>query len=87
MMLVATMNIKDPDVRELAVELAKRRRTSLTDAVRQALTEAIARDRRDRADYVDRVMASAHRFRAEMDRLGVEPLTDEDLYDAMGLPR
>lgn len=81
------MNIKDPEVHRLARELADRRHTSLTDAVGQALTEALARERAAREDYVERVLAVARRTRAEMDRLGLEPLSDDDLYDEQGLPR
>lgn len=81
------MNIKDPAVHGLARELAERRGTSLTVAVREALTETLERDRTAREDYVDRVLDVARRARAEMDRLGIEPLTDDDLYDAQGLPR
>lgn len=81
------MNIKDPEVHRLARELADRRHTSLTDAVGQALTEALARERAAREDYVERVLAVARRTRAEMDRLELEPLTDDDLYDDDGLPR
>lgn len=84
---MVTMNIKDPEVHRLARELADRRHTSLTDAVGQALTEALARERAGREDYVERVLAAARRTRTEMDRLGFEPLSDDDLYDDAGLPR
>lgn len=83
-MTVATMNIKDPEVHMLAEELARRLGTTLTDAVRQALTAAVERERRTRDDYVDRM--------SELARLthdaSIDPiLTDDDLYDHMGLPR
>jgi antitoxin VapB len=78
------MNIKDPEVRELALELGRRRGLSMTDAVRQALKEAVERERDKRDDYV--------RHMTELARLthdaSLEPfLTDDDLYDHRGLPR
>lgn len=82
-MIVATMNIKDPAVRELAEQLAARRHTTMTDAIRQALTETLDRDRASRAGLADRLMAIAKQanLRAE------DVLTDDDLYDERGLPK
>ena len=77
------MNIKDPEVRELAVRLAARRRTTMTDAVRQALTEAVEREEASRSGMAERLLAIAKRAREVSD----EPiLTDDDLYDKRGLP-
>jgi antitoxin VapB len=78
------MNIKDPEVRELAAELARRRGTSMTDAVRQALLEAVERERKDRDDYVERMTELA---RQTKDASKYPILTDDDLYDHMGLHR
>lgn len=81
-----TMNIKDPEVHRMARELAARRRTTATGAVRQALIEALARDdeaRADRAGTAERLLAIA----AEARSVGGPYLTDEDLYDERGLPR
>ena len=86
-MIMATMNIKDPEVRELARQLAERRRTSLTDAVRQALAETLERDRSSRAGMAERLLEIGRRARAEADAAGVVFLTDDDLYDERGLPR
>lgn len=83
-MTVATMNIKDPQVRELAARLAAQRRTSMTDAVRQALTEALAREERGREGMAERLLAIAKRAREVSDQ---PILTDDDLYDARGLPK
>lgn len=78
------MNIKDPEVRELAAELARRRGTSMTEAVRRALFEAVQRERNARDDYVERMIRLARETRDA----SVHPiLTDDDLYDHMGLPR
>ena len=83
-MTVATMNIKDPEVRALAERLAARRRTTMTDAVRQALSEAIEREDSRREGMAERLLDIARRAREISD----EPiLTDADLYDEWGVPR
>lgn len=79
-----TMNIKDPEVRLLAEELARRRGTTMTDAVRQALLEAVENERQARDDYVERMTELARRTK---DASKAPLLTDDDLYDHMGLPR
>lgn len=83
-MIVATMNIKDPTVREMAQALARLRGVSMTEAVRQAVTEALRRDRQHDDDYVDRGLRLAREIR----EASAGPfLTDADLYDERGLPR
>lgn len=77
------MNIKDPRVHELAHELAQFRGSSATAAVRAALEEALAAERRRTPDLrstVARLQERAASARAEW-------LTDDDLYDENGLPR
>lgn len=77
------MNIKDPRVHELAHELAQLRGSSATAAVRAALEEALAAERRRTPDLrstVARLQERAASARAEW-------LTDDDLYDENGLPR
>jgi antitoxin VapB len=79
-----TLNIKDPEVYDLASELARRLETSMTKAVRTALMEAVERERRLRDDYVERMSQLARLTRDASD----EPfLTDDDIYDHDGLPR
>ena len=77
------MNIKDPQVRELAMQLAARRGTSATGAIRQALIETLERDRTKRDGLGDRLMALGRESAA----LPEPVLTDHDLYDERGLPR
>ncbi len=80
------MNIKDPEVRELALKLAERRHTSMTDAVRQSLTEALEREPelvRDREGIAEAIQRIAERSAARPEPF----LTDEDLYDEHGLPK
>ncbi|MFN2344992.1 MAG: type II toxin-antitoxin system VapB family antitoxin [Dermatophilaceae bacterium] len=80
---MVTMNIKDPKVRELAMQLAARRGTSATGAIRQALIETLDRDTRDRAGLAERLMVLGRESAA----LPEPVLTDDDLYDERGLPR
>jgi antitoxin VapB len=80
--LVPTMNIKDPEVRRLAKELAERRHTSMTAAVRQALIETLARDRQDRQPLGQAIAEAAARWRAE----GGTVVPEDELYDEDGLP-
>lgn len=80
---MATLNIKDPAVHQMAQELAERRQTTATGAVREALREALDRYAADRAGMADRLL--------ELGRVSVaidEPvLSDAELYDEQGLPR
>jgi antitoxin VapB len=80
-----TLNIKDPEVYRLAAELAARRGTSMTGAVREALAQALERSVDDRAGMAERIMEIARRAREEFGTDGI--LTDDDLYDERGLPR
>lgn len=83
MALVPTLNIKDPEVYRLAKELAKRRRTSATGAVRDALCEALERDAHLRDGMAARLLEVGGRS-----AIRPEPfMTDADLYDDAGLPR
>ena len=61
---MAALNIKDPEVHELAAELARRTKRSLTEAVKESLRDGLARQRSDQADsprVVERVMRIAQR--------------------------
>ena len=77
------MNIKDPEVHRLARELAARRHTSATGAVRQALQEALARHDEDRTTIAARLLALGAASSTRPEPL----LTDADIYDDDGLPR
>ena len=76
-----TLNIKDPEVYELASELARRRGTSMTGAS-EALLDALERNRLTR-----RLHPAYVRARQATSRLDEPFLTDDDLYDEWGLPR
>ena len=80
---VPTLNLKDPEVYRLARELAERRGTSMTAAVRAALAEAVEREPARTRASVEDLLAIGRRSAARP-----EPyLTDDDLYDDRGLPR
>lgn len=82
--LMPTLNIKDPEVYRLASELARRRGTSMTAVVRDALSEALEHTPDpSRAGIAERLMEIGR-------RAALHPgpfLTDDDLYDEDGLPR
>ena len=78
-----TLNIKDPEVYRLASELASRRQTSMTAAVRDALTQAIAQEEFRVEEKIRRMTEIAKRSAAK----SAPYLTDDDLYDEWGLPR
>ena len=81
-MSMATMNIKDPAIREAVRELAERRHTTMTDAVRQAVNEALVQERLSREGIAERILEIAARARAR----GGTYLSEDDLYDENGLP-
>lgn len=86
-MSMATMNIKDPAIHEAAQRLASARGVSMTEAVRQAIDEALAKQVvvRDGA-WMERVLALGRQTRAKADALDIRPLTDDEMYDERGLP-
>lgn len=84
MAAVPTLNIKDPEVHRLAAELAARRGTSMTGAVRQALEESLERTApKSREGLAERIMEIGRRSAAR----NAPFLTDDDVYDERGLPR
>ena len=74
--------IRDDSVREIAVELAKRRGSNVTEAVRAALLEAKARLEREHGERD----AEARAIIAELRRLRREPVREDILYDEHGQP-
>ncbi|MCP9824143.1 type II toxin-antitoxin system VapB family antitoxin [Synechococcus sp. EJ6-Ellesmere] len=85
------MNIKDPKVHAMARQLAVRRGTTVTDAVRQALSAELERsgvvvDAKQQAKQ-DQLLSLLERFRQIPwpDRRSGQELQDE-LYDNDGLP-
>ena len=75
--------IRDDSVRDIAKRLAQARRTTVTEAVRQALE-------RDLADLEQNVRARERRLNAALARLDALPrrdiTSDHDLYDDQGNP-
>ena len=86
------MNIKDPQVHAMARELAARRGTSVTDAVRQALTAELQRTTQPsgearRASRLEAIRQIQARVAAlpRLDSRSSEELQNA-LYDEHGLP-
>jgi antitoxin VapB len=85
---VPSLNIKDPDVHELAVQLAAQTKQSLTQAVKESLRESLARHRSGREEsrrVVERVM----RIGRSIASLPVlDPRTPDEIlgYNEFGLP-
>ncbi|MGV3551208.1 type II toxin-antitoxin system VapB family antitoxin [Rhizobium sp.] len=55
--------IKDPEVNQLATQLAEARKTTKTEVIRQVLLNELARDEKD--TYVERAVAFARDMRAK----------------------
>jgi antitoxin VapB len=84
---VMGMNIKDPQVHAMAKELAARRGTSVTDAVRQALRVELERSQTADAARQEELQALLARFRQLHWPEGVSSKAAQDvLYDDQGLP-
>ncbi|MDH3474559.1 MAG: type II toxin-antitoxin system VapB family antitoxin [Rhodospirillales bacterium] len=81
------LSIKDPEADRLARQLAELTGESLTDAVKQALSDRIARETRRRGKALDR-----DKIDAIVERIAALPVADdrspEELigYDEAGLP-
>jgi antitoxin VapB len=84
------LSIKNTEVERLARELARRRRVSVTEAIRQSLEREVARERlvpRDEPDDLfQRLMAIAERAAQVPKRQ--DAMTDVEIlgYDELGIP-
>jgi antitoxin VapB len=83
------LNIKDPEVHALAAELARRHGKSMTQVVKEALSEQLAREKSMNVDsgrLVERVMEIGRRIssRPVIDSRPAEEILG---YDERGLPR
>lgn len=81
------VTIDNPEVEQLARELAKRTGESVDDAVAAAIRERLDRSRQDREKAVHEALLD---FRAEIAKLPIaDPRTADQIlgYDEFGLPR
>ena len=84
------LSIKNTEVEELARELARRRRVSVTEAIRQSLEREVARERlvpRDEAsDLFNQLMAIADSAGKISERENA--MTEDEIlgYDEFGIP-
>ena len=83
------LNIKDPEVHSLAAELARRTGQTLTQAVKEALRDRLARERTATSDQkrlVARVLALGRRASS---RPVIDSRSPDEIlgYDEFGAPR
>jgi antitoxin VapB len=82
------LNIKDPEVYRLARQIADLTGETLTDAVRHALRERLARELQSRPDplWIEKLREISDRCAA---RPVIDPRSDDELvgYDEFGIPR
>lgn len=84
------LSIKNTEVERLARELARRRRVSVTEAIRQSLAREVAREwmvpRDESSDLFQRLMAISDRA-AQIPKRENAMTEDEILgYDELGIP-
>ena len=81
-----SLNIKDPEVHQLAQAIARATGESMTSVVKEALRERYARiERRKERAGVEELLAIADRASAHLKRPYVDHA--ELLYDENGLPK
>jgi antitoxin VapB len=82
------LNIKDPEVYQLARAVADLTGETLTDAVRHSLRQRLDRERRMRPDplLIEKLMEISDRCAALP---MIDPRSDDELvgYDELGIPR
>jgi len=83
------LSIKNAEVESLARELARRRRVSVTEAIRQSLEREVARDKvvlRDDADELTKRLMAIVKDAAALPV--INDLTEDEIlgYDAFGVP-
>ncbi len=83
------MNIKDPALIAQAKALAELLGTSVTDALRQAVTERLARERTERGAARRRKFDALMAISERAGKLVPPGVTSDhaDMYDENGLPR
>lgn len=85
-----TLNIRDPEVHELAREVAHATGETMTQAVKTALRERLTRVRDDRERERQRRLEAIEDFVRRFQALPVlDPRTPDEIldYDENGLPR
>jgi antitoxin VapB len=84
------LSIKNTEVEQLARELARRRRVSVTEAIRQSLEREVARERlvprEENSDLFQRLMAISESAGKISKRENA--MTDDEIlgYDEFGIP-
>lgn len=88
-MKMAVLNIKDPEAYALAAELAKRTGCTLTQAVKEALREGLARERAKKSDHSRLVSRVLELGRRASSRPVLDPRSPDEIlgYNEIGVPR
>ena len=84
------LSVRDPETDRLARELAALTGETMTEAIRTALAERLARTRRRREDERERLLDDVRAIQERVARLPVlDPRPSDEIlgYDADGLPR
>ena len=83
------LNIKDTEVHALAVELADRTGQTLTQAVKEALRDRLARERAAKSDQRRLIARVLELGRRASSRPVLDPRSPEEIlgYDEFGVPR
>jgi len=81
------INIKNPEVTRLVNELARETGETVTDAVRKAASERLARLHRQKQGVAEKLRAIADEVAKHASKEWLTWDYDADLYDEKGLPK
>ncbi len=83
-----SMNIKNEEAHELAKEISLLTGESVTTAVTTALRERVTRLKQEGAGSLsEQLLAIGKRCAEQVKKSKIKMLTDDDLYDELGLPK
>ncbi|MEO8128491.1 MAG: type II toxin-antitoxin system VapB family antitoxin [Bryobacteraceae bacterium] len=83
------LNIKDPEAHALATAIAQRTGQTLTQVVKEALQDRLARERATKSGQERLVMRVMELGRRASSRPVLDPRSPEEIlgYDELGIPR
>jgi antitoxin VapB len=84
--ILQSLNLKNPEARRLAAELAALTGESMTAAVIGAMELRLEAERRKKGTTTEQILAFAERFSREL-RPGLSSADHADLYDESGIPK
>ena len=83
------LSIKNMEVEQLARELARRRRVSVTEAIRQSLEREVARERLVQQPKESDLLTKLREISDQAGRIPrISDMTDDEIlgYDELGIP-